>query len=77
MMTDSFADEEGAIVPASHYGMPGEWPKELEITVMLEKDEHGKTKMTLRHVGLPAGDTATQCTASWNESFDKLMEILK
>lgn len=27
--TDSFSDEKGNIVPASHYGMSGDWPSEL------------------------------------------------
>lgn len=29
VLTDSFADEKGNVVPASHYGMPGDWPLEL------------------------------------------------
>src|SRR5512143_3343103 len=52
--TDSFADEKGNRVPASHYGMPGDWPSELLVTVTFE-DVGGKTKMTLQHAGLPAG----------------------
>jgi uncharacterized protein YndB with AHSA1/START domain len=74
VMTDSFADEEGNVVPASHYGMPGDWPLEMLVTVTFEEFE-GKTKMTLRHVGLPEaieGDTGT----GWKESFDKLAEEL-
>jgi len=74
--TDSFADEKGNIVPASQYGMPGDWPEELLVTVTFE-DEGGKTKMTLRHVGLPAGDMGEMAGAGWNESFDKLAEGLK
>jgi len=74
--TDSFADEKGNIVPASQYGMPGDWPEELLVTVTFE-DEGGKTKMTLRHVGLPAGDMGEMAGAGWNESFDKLAERLK
>src|SRR5262245_29973397 len=37
--TDSFADEHGNLVPASHYGLPGDWPEELMITVMFEEHE--------------------------------------
>ena len=73
--TDSFADEKGNVVPASHYGMSGEWPLELLVTVTFE-EQGGKTRLTLRHVGLPAGEMSEQCEAGWNESFDKLAESL-
>lgn len=75
--TDSFADEEGNVVPASHYGMTGEWPLELQVTITFEEAGAGKTKMTLRHEGLPAGEMAEMTGAGWNESFDKLAESLK
>ncbi len=74
--TDLFADEKGNPVPASHYGMDGDWPSELLVTVTLE-EEAGKTKLTLRHVGLPAGEMSELTGAGWNESFDKLAESLK
>lgn len=74
--TDSFADKDGNVVPASHYGMGGDFPLELQVTVTFEEDD-GKTKMTLRHVGLPAGDMSEMAGAGWNESFDKLSESLK
>jgi uncharacterized protein YndB with AHSA1/START domain len=73
--TDSFADAQGNVVPASHYGMPGDWPLEMEVSVTFEA--HGdRTKMTLRHVGLPAGDMAEMTGAGWNESFDKIAAAL-
>jgi uncharacterized protein YndB with AHSA1/START domain len=59
--TDSFADEKGNPVPASHYGMGGDWPSELLVTVTFEEHE-GKTKFTLRHVGIPA-DQRELCSA--------------
>jgi len=73
--TDSFADEKGNIVPASHYGMSGDWPLEMLVTVTFEEYE-GKTKMTLKHVGLPAGENRDMAGAGWNESFDKLADYL-
>ena len=73
--TDSFADEKGNIVPASHYGM-GELPLELLITVTFE-DVEGKTKMTLRHEGFPAGEHRDGANQGWSESFDKLEESLQ
>jgi uncharacterized protein YndB with AHSA1/START domain len=73
--TGSFADEKGDQVPASHYGMGGDWPSELRVTVTFE-DHEGKTKLTLRYVGIPAGEMSDLTAAGWNESFDKLAEAL-
>lgn len=75
-MTDSFADENGNVVPASHYGMEGDFPMELMVTVTFE-EMNGKTKMTLRHAGFPAGEMFEMAGAGWNTSFDKLAESLK
>jgi hypothetical protein len=41
------------------------------------EEEGGKTKMTLRHAGMPEGDIMEQTGAGWNESFDKLAESLR
>lgn len=76
VFTDSFADEKGNVVPATHYGFGSDFPLELEVTVTFEEQE-GKTKMTLRHTGLPAGEMSDMTKAGWNESFDKLAESLK
>ena len=73
--TDNFADKDGNIVPASSLGIPGEWTDELMVTVTLE-DLVGKTKLTMRQVGLPA-DWMEMTNAGWNQSFDKLAESLK
>ena len=74
--THSFADEKGVPVPASHYEMPGDWPAETHSTVMFEEHQ-GKTRLTLRHVGIPSGVMSEMATAGWNESFDKLAESLE
>jgi uncharacterized protein YndB with AHSA1/START domain len=74
--TDSFADEKGNPVPASHYGMPGEWPEEMLITVTFEEYD-GKTRMTLRQTGIPSGVMSEMTAAGWNGSFDKLAESLE
>ena len=71
-----FADAEGHPVPASHYGLPGDWPEEVLLTVTLEDLPGGKTKMTLRQDGIPeivAGMTGL----GWNESLDKLAASLR
>ena len=73
--TDSFADENGNPVTSDYYGMPG-MPLEMKITVTFEED-NGKTKMTLEHEGLPAGEHQKGASAGWNSSLDKLEKILK
>jgi uncharacterized protein YndB with AHSA1/START domain len=74
--TDNFADQKGNVVPASHYGMSGEWPRELLVTVTFEEHED-KTRLTLRHLGIPAGENRKLAQQGWNESLDKLAESLK
>jgi uncharacterized protein YndB with AHSA1/START domain len=76
VLTDSFADEQGNVVPASYYGMGEDFPQELEVTVTLE-EVGDKTRMTLRHAGMPEGEMREQTRAGWNESFDKLAESLR
>jgi uncharacterized protein YndB with AHSA1/START domain len=71
VLTDSFADEKGNVVPPSHYGMDG-IPVETEITVTFE-EQNGKTKLTIRHAGI----SDEQAKAGWNESLDKFEAILK
>jgi uncharacterized protein YndB with AHSA1/START domain len=75
-VTDSFADEKGNIVSASHYGFEGEFPMETSVTVTFA-EQNGKTRMTLTHVGLPAGEMSDQCKDGWNEMFDKLADSLE
>jgi len=72
--TDSFSDEKGNVVPASNYGMTGDWPLELIVTVTFE-DQDKKTKMTLNHVGFPPGEPREMAYEGWNQSFDKLAEV--
>jgi uncharacterized protein YndB with AHSA1/START domain len=73
--TDSFADAEGNVVPGSYYGMGEDFPLEMLVTITFE-DVAGKTKMTLKHVGLPESMSDMTGTG-WNESFDKLADSLK
>lgn len=71
VFTDSFADEQGNVVPAAHYGMSPDFPLEMLVTVTFE-DLQGKTKLTLRHSGLPIGPDFNGTQQGWNESLDKL-----
>jgi len=74
--TDSFADEEGNLVPATYYGMSADFPLEMLVTVTFEEIE-GKTKLTLQHAlgSVPASERDL-CQQGWNESLDKLAEYL-
>lgn len=74
--TDSFADEEGNIVPASDYGISGDWPLELKVTVTFQ-DEDGKTKLSIQHQGFPDKENKDLAEAGWKESLEKLEEYLK
>ncbi len=73
---DSFADENGNIVPASHYGLSGDYPLETLLTVTFEAVDGRRTKLTIRHSGAPASDAADE-RQGWNESLDKLALVLK
>jgi uncharacterized protein YndB with AHSA1/START domain len=73
--TDSFSDKEGKVVPASDYGMQGDFPLELTVTVTFE-DVNGSTKFVLRHAGFPQGDSREMAKDGWNQSLDKLEAML-
>jgi uncharacterized protein YndB with AHSA1/START domain len=73
--TDSFADNNGNIVPASYYKMPGDWGLELQVTAEFEEVD-GKTNLLLKHVGLPA-EMSEDCMKGWQSSFDKLARNFK
>jgi uncharacterized protein YndB with AHSA1/START domain len=73
--TDSFSDEQGNVVSASYYGMGSDFPLELIVKVVFEQLE-GKTKFTLHHIGIPLGVDSDSAQLGWNESFDKLSQIL-
>jgi uncharacterized protein YndB with AHSA1/START domain len=76
VFTDCFADADGNVVPGSTYGMGDDFPLELLIELTFD-DLGGKTRMTLRHFGWPAGEMKDMMPAGWNESFDTLAESLK
>ncbi len=77
VITDSFSDDKGNVVPASHYGFVGYFPMELLITVTLE-DLGNRTMLVLRHSGLDSvgAEMVEGMEQGWNESFDKLEAFL-
>lgn len=78
VMTDSFADENGNVVPATYYGMSPDFPQELLIRVTFEELEGGRTRLTLTYSGIKSMNTADKegMQHGWIESFDKLAEYL-
>jgi uncharacterized protein YndB with AHSA1/START domain len=74
--TDSFADEHGNIVPATHYDMNPDMPLEMLVTVTFEDLADGRTKMTLKHEGLPAGEDRDGAGEGWAQSLDKLAALI-
>src|SRR4030066_255467 len=73
--TDSFAAKEGNNGPGPYYGMSGDFPLEMILTVTFEELE-GKTRLTLHHTGMPSGTDSDLARQGWNESLDKLAAVL-
>jgi len=74
--TDSFSDEFGNIILGKDIGMPGVWPEKLYITIDFEKIDNNQTKIIIRHEGTPR-EVHDECIQSWNQSFDKLLEVVE
>jgi uncharacterized protein YndB with AHSA1/START domain len=76
VVTDSFADEKGNIVPGTVYGTGPDFPLELLLTVTFEEPRKGRTKLTLSHAGMPPGKDMEGAREGWNQSLDKLAAAL-
>ncbi|MBC8504792.1 MAG: SRPBCC domain-containing protein [Chloroflexi bacterium] len=70
--SESMADEDGNVIPASAMGMPDGYPTTTEITVVLE-DLGGRTKMVMTHAGVSADSPGA---SGWHQAFDKLVDYL-
>ncbi len=77
VFTDSFGDENGNKVSPVKYGMAADFPEELLIELTFEQVGNNKTRLTLRHIGLPMGEDREFTEVGWNELFDKLEAVLK
>ena len=73
--TEHHADEHGNVLPPLIDAPEGGLPDVLLVTVTFE-DLGGRTKLTLRHAGMPAGEMAGMAAEVWNQAFDKLAELL-
>jgi uncharacterized protein YndB with AHSA1/START domain len=74
VLTDSFSDEDGKVVPATYYGMSKDFPLETVVTITFE-EKQGKTRVTVHHPDVPASDVEN-AKMGWEQSFDKLNEIV-
>jgi uncharacterized protein YndB with AHSA1/START domain len=77
--TDSFADEKGNVVSASYYDMDPNWPMEMQVEITFEDAKPGKTKLTLRYPDMNnvKEKDMKDMNDGWNQSLDKLAEIIK
>lgn len=77
VLTDSFADDQGHVVSASHYGMGDDFPLESKVTILFS-DEGTQAKFTLKYddVSEVPDEHLLGMQQGWNESFDKLAEYL-
>jgi uncharacterized protein YndB with AHSA1/START domain len=73
--TSFFSNERGDRVPPTSYGLSAEWPEETVFTMTFEERD-GKTKFTLRQVGVPMIAEREGAVEGWSQSFDKLDEAL-
>ena len=66
--TEAMCDEDGNIMSPEMMGMPAGSPTNTEVVVELEATDGG-TKMTMMHIGVPAGSPGE---GGWNMAFDKM-----
>lgn len=69
--TESMCDANGMIISPESMGMPEGTPDITEVVVELQ-DRGGRTRMTMRHVGVPEGSAGQ---GGWMQAFDKLDEM--
>jgi uncharacterized protein YndB with AHSA1/START domain len=74
--TYGVVDEAGNHIPGTARDVPGDLPGQTLLTVTFEDASGGKTKVSIRHEGLPA-DIVEEATAGWNSSLDKLAALLR
>lgn len=71
--TDAMSDELGNVLPPEQTGAPAGHPTTTQVCLDLEPVETG-TKITLTHVGIPAGSPGA---AGWNMALDKLDHLVR
>lgn len=78
VMTDSFSDEQGNIVPPSQYGMEPLFPSEMLISITLQ-ERSGVTRLELKHSGTTglSDEDRRNMEIGWNESLDKFQQVVE
>jgi uncharacterized protein YndB with AHSA1/START domain len=74
--TQQFADSNGTVVPASQFGLPGEWPPEIVVTVVFKPLDKRRTRITVCEAGIPEEMRGSAGTGM-DESLDKLVAYLE
>lgn len=70
--TDSMADAKGNVVDGGMDGMP----LETLFTLNLEEEGESRTRITMTHAGLPAGDGRNAAEEGWRQALEKLATVL-
>ncbi len=81
VVTDYFSDENGEMMNPADQGQDPNFPKEMTVTVLFEKLDGNKTKLSIIY---PKPETEEQFQAmlksgmkeGWNSSLNKLEEVL-
>jgi uncharacterized protein YndB with AHSA1/START domain len=82
VVSDYFSDAEGNWVDPEVYGMDTDMPAEMDVTVMFDEAEGGKTKLTIEYPRPESGEIfqamlKSGMTEGWNSSLDKLAHSLQ
>jgi uncharacterized protein YndB with AHSA1/START domain len=75
VFTLSFADAEGNVVPATHYGLSPDWPLERLMTVTFE-ELAGATRVAVRDEGIPQDADRDGARQGLAETLDCLADYL-
>ncbi|HET9946705.1 MAG TPA: SRPBCC domain-containing protein, partial [Patescibacteria group bacterium] len=81
VVSDYFSDEEGNKVDPTTMGMSPDMPEEMNVVVLFEDIENGKTKLSIIYSPETETDYKAMLTSGmqegWSTSLDKFAEILK
>ena len=81
VVSDYFSDEQGNKIAPSMEGMPEGMPDEMDVTVLFEDQDNGKTKLSIIYT--PKSDAqyhamiASGMEEGWSTSLDKLAASLE
>jgi uncharacterized protein YndB with AHSA1/START domain len=76
IVTDSFADAQGNIVPASYYHLSAAFPLESIVVIEMQKIQNQLSKLTIRYAGIPSEDFEN-AKAGWLQSLEKLAAVVE